>query len=140
MVFAETPVITGPAAALFTVTGTAVAVPGFPAASIAIAPSVCDPFATVVESQEIVYIGPGPVLGLPRFPPSKVNCTDATPTLSVALAETVTAVPVIWAPFDGAVMNTTGGVVSLVPRVLAVAILDEFETFPAASKAATVYV
>jgi len=40
-----------------------------------------------------------------------LNCTPTTPTLSVALAETVT-VPATEAPAAGAVIETAGGVVS----------------------------
>ena len=42
-----------------------------------------------------------------------MNCTLATATLSEAFAETVT-VPETVAPFAGAVMETVGGVLSLV--------------------------
>src|SRR2546425_569535 len=42
---------------------------------------------------------------------SSWNCTPTTPTLSVALAETVT-VPKTAAPLSGAVIDTVGGVVS----------------------------
>jgi hypothetical protein len=47
----------------------------------------------------------------PELAPSSWNCTFATPTLSVALALTVT-VPETVAPFVGPVMETVGGVVS----------------------------
>ena len=45
--------------------------------------------------------------------PSKVNCTLATPTLSLALADNPT-VPDRLAPALGAVIDTVGGVVSVV--------------------------
>src|SRR5439155_9632550 len=51
------------------------------------------------------------VTSAPRFAPSSLNCTPTTPTLSVALAETVT-VPETEAPATGAVMETAGGVAS----------------------------
>src|SRR5438445_13893084 len=51
------------------------------------------------------------VTSAPRFAPSSLNCTPTTPTLSVALAETVT-VPATVAPSAGAVIETVGGVVS----------------------------
>src|SRR5690349_5129923 len=67
------------------------------------------PFAAVVVFQEIEY---GEVVSwAPRFAPSSWNCTPATPTLSDALAATVT-LPDTLAPFAGAVMDTVGGVVS----------------------------
>jgi hypothetical protein len=44
--------------------------------------------------------------------PSSLNSTTATPTLSEAVAETVTAVPETVAPLAGAVRETVGGVVS----------------------------
>ena len=48
----------------------------------------------------------------PVLEPSNLNWTPATPTLSVALAETVTEEPEAVAPLDGAVIATVGGVVS----------------------------
>src|SRR5438552_2324842 len=51
------------------------------------------------------------VTSAPRLAPSSLNCTPTTPTLSVALAETVT-VPETEAPATGAVMETAGGVAS----------------------------
>ena len=48
---------------------------------------------------------------MPRTFPSRRNCTPKTPTLSKALAETVT-VPATVAPSAGAVMFTVGAVVS----------------------------
>ena len=48
---------------------------------------------------------------MPTFAPSSWNCTLATPTLSVALAATVTG-PDSDAPLVGEVRVTTGGVVS----------------------------
>ena len=48
----------------------------------------------------------------PRAAPSSWNCTPTTPTLSEALAETVTG-PVTVAPEVGEVMTTVGGVLSL---------------------------
>src|SRR2546422_10345793 len=47
----------------------------------------------------------------PRLAPSSLNWTPTTPTLSVAVAETV-IVPAMVAPADGAVSATVGGVVS----------------------------
>src|ERR1700704_4041968 len=53
--------------------------------------------------------GPAVSSGL-RLAPSNLNCTPTTPTLSVALADTVTAVPHTIAPLAGAVIETVGGV------------------------------
>jgi hypothetical protein len=93
-----------------TVTVTEVAVVLLPAASRAIAVSVCDPLVAVVEFQVVEY---GAVVSAAlRLPPSSRNWTLATPTLSVAFAETVTLVPDTVAPAAGAVIDTDGGVVS----------------------------
>jgi len=48
---------------------------------------------------------------LPRLAPSSLNCTPTTPTLSEAVAVTLT-VPEIVAPPAGAVIDTVGAVVS----------------------------
>src|SRR3954469_9608963 len=68
----------GGGAVFDTVTVTAAAVVGLPAASRATAVSVCDPFAAVVVSQETLY-GVA-VSSAPRFAPSRLNCTPTTPT------------------------------------------------------------
>ena len=47
----------------------------------------------------------------PSAAPSSRNCTPTTPTLSLAVAETVT-VPETVAPLAGAVIDTVGGVTS----------------------------
>ena len=49
---------------------------------------------------------------VPRFAPSSRNWTPATPTASLAFAETVTDEPETVAPFAGAVNETVGGVMS----------------------------
>src|SRR5439155_16121785 len=74
--------------AFTTVTLTAVEVAVLPAASRAKAVRVCAPALAVVVSQETEY-GVA-VSSAPRFTPSSLNCTPTTPTLSVAVAETVT--------------------------------------------------
>ena len=80
-----------------------------PAASRATAVSVCVPLVAVAVFQLTEY---GLVVSsAPRFTPSSRNCTPTTPTLSEALAETVT-VPVTVAPLAGAVIETVGAVVS----------------------------
>src|SRR5215813_562667 len=69
-----------------TVTVMVGAVPTLPAGSVAVAPSWCVPFATLVVSQAKPYgaaVSSGPS-GLP----SRSTCTEATETLSVALAAT----------------------------------------------------
>ena len=90
-----------------TVTGAEVAV--LPAASRATAVSVWVPFGARVVVQATVY--GGALTSTPRLVPSSLNCTPATPTLSEALADTVT-VPVTVAPAGGAAIETAGGVTS----------------------------
>src|SRR2546428_13124941 len=94
---------------LTTVTLTAVDVAVLPAASRATAVTVWDPLATRVVFQEMAY--GAAVTSAPTFAPSSLNCTPTTPTLSEALAETVT-VPVTVAPAAGAGIDTVGGGVS----------------------------
>src|SRR2546427_6159894 len=95
--------------ALSTVTLRALAGVVLPAASRATAVKLWEPLATRVVFQEIEY--GAAVTSAPRFAPSSLNCTPTTPTLSVALAETV-IVPATVAPAAGAVSETIGGVVS----------------------------
>jgi chorismate mutase len=96
---------------LLTVTVTFALVALFPAASLAIARTVCEPLLDVVVFQEIEY--GAAVSRLPKSAPSSWNCTLATPTLSLAFA-TIDMVPLTVAPSAGAVMDTVGGVVSVV--------------------------
>src|SRR5688572_9712078 len=79
--------------------------------SLATAASVCAPIPDVAVFQVYVNVGPDPVTSGPRVTPSRRNCTPATPTLSVAEAETVT-VPATVAPSSGTDMETTGGIPS----------------------------
>ena len=65
-----------------------------------------------------------------------MNWTPTTPSLSVAVAETVT-VPARVAPAAGVVMETVGGVVSLATVTLTPAAVPRF---PAASRATAVRV
>src|SRR5205823_1235260 len=127
----------GPAG-LETVTVTAADVCVLPAASRATAVSVCVPFAAVVVSHESEY---GAVMSsAPRFAPSSLNCTPTTPTLSLVVAVTVAAVPDTVAPFVGAVIETTGGVVSgTVLETVTVTVAD-VAVLPAASRATAVNV
>ena len=100
----------GGGAVLDTVTVTELLeVPVLPAASRARACSVCKPFDTDVVSHVMEY---GAVVSsAPRLAPSRRNWTPATPTLSVAVAETVTF-PETTDPAAGAVTVAPGGVVS----------------------------
>src|SRR2546421_33925 len=90
-----------------TVAGAEVA--GVPAASRATALIVCVPFAAPVVFQEIEY--GAAVSSAPKLTPSILNCTPATPTLSEAVALSVTVADTV-APFKGELMFTAGGVVS----------------------------
>src|SRR5207247_4553039 len=105
--------------ALSTVTLTAADVAVLPAASRATAVKVWDPLTASVVFQEREY--GAAVTSAPRFAPSSLNCTPTTPTLSVALAETIT-VPEMVDPADGSVIETVGGVVSGGARVVKVKI------------------
>src|ERR671935_2159491 len=95
--------------AFATVTVTGVEVATFPAASRATAASTCEPFARFVVFHATEY--GADVSSAPRFAPSSLNWTPATPTLSDALAETV-IVPETVEPAEGDVMVTLGGEVS----------------------------
>ena len=115
---------------LFTVTVTVAAVAWLPAASAATAVSACEPFVEPRLFQKTWY--GALVTGAPRFAPSSLNWTDATPTLSEAVAETVTE-PETVALSAGAVSETVGGVVSDWACVAAFTETDWAETLPAAS-------
>ncbi len=95
---------------LATVTVTSAEVLLLPAASRAIAVMLCEPSLAVAVFHEIEY-GAVVASALPLTPLSSRNCTPTTPTLSEALAVTVT-VPFTVAPLAGAVILTVGGVVS----------------------------
>src|SRR4051794_41037346 len=71
---------------------------------------------------------------LPSVAPSTRNWTPATPTLSDALAETVTALPDTTAPFAGPVMAPLGGVVS---GMTTVTVTEAVDVLPAGSRART---
>ena len=70
----------------------------------------------------------------PRLARSSLNCTPTTPTLSVAVAETV-IVPATVAPVVGAAMETVGGLLSTVTLTA-----GDVAVFPAASRATAVRV
>src|SRR6185295_8733007 len=118
--------------ALLTVTVTPALVVMLPAASRATADSVWLPFATVVEFHAMAY---GLVVSsAPMFVvPSSLNCTPATPTLSDAVADTVTLAPDTVVPPAGADIVTVGAVVSVLLTVTVTAAL--VVTLPAASRA-----
>src|SRR5207237_7141356 len=119
----------GPLATFETVTAAEEDVVWLPAASRARAESVCAPFATLVEFHAIVY--GAIVTSAPTAAPSSRNCTPATATLSLALADTVTADPLTVAPSAGAVIDTVGAVRSL----FTVTLTDDAAVLPAPSRA-----
>lgn len=94
---------------LFTVTVTVVDVVWLPAASRATAVRVCVLFATPVVFHDTEY--GTDVSSLPMLVPSTLNCTPATPTLSDAVAATLT-VPDTVELFAGEVIETVGPEVS----------------------------
>src|SRR5437867_80176 len=81
-----------------------------PAPSRATAVSVCDALLAAAVFHETAY--GAVVASTPRLAPSSLNWTPPTPTLSEALAVTVTVLLTV-APVNGAVRLTVGGVVSL---------------------------
>jgi hypothetical protein len=117
---------------LKSVTLTAALVVWFPAASRATAVRewaafVADPVFHDVANGAVVTSAPSGA-------PSKRKPTATTPTLSLAVADTVT-VPDSVAPVAGAVIETVGGVVSLNTVMLTAALVV---IFPAASRATAV--
>src|SRR4051812_22494678 len=122
-------------AALLTATFAAADVVVLPAASRATAVRTWVPLGTVVESHETEY---GAALtSEPRLLPSTLNWTPATPTLSDALAETVTPEPATVAPSAGAVRETVGGIWSEALLTVTFTAADVV-VFPAASRATAV--
>ena len=100
--------------------------------SLAMADQVWLPLATVAVLHVNEY---GAVVnGAPKVAPSKRNCTLATATLSVAVAETVID-PETELPLDGAVIDTEGAIVSAAEMPLASP--EVALKFPAASWAVT---
>src|SRR5437588_1647902 len=93
--------------AIVTVTGAEVLL--LPAASRATAVRVCEPLSDVLVPTETEY--GALVSSAPSGAPSTKNCTPTTPTLSEALADTVSVPCTVW-PFTGEMMLTVGGVVS----------------------------
>src|SRR5207249_2510659 len=117
-----------------TVTVTPAEVVTLPAASRAAAVSVWLPLPTLVVFHDTEY--GAAVTSAPRLAPSSLNCTPATPTLSLALAMTE-MVPETVAPPAGDVIDTEGGVVSFDTVTVTPA---EVVTLPAASRATAVSV
>src|SRR5439155_327802 len=99
----------GAVVSLATVIVTGAEVMRLPAASRAATVRVCEPLVAVVVFQETAK--GAAVSSVPSAAPSSKNCTPATPTLSAALAVTV-SVPETVAPLAGELMLTVGGVVS----------------------------
>src|ERR1700730_5348619 len=76
----------------------------FPAASVAVAVTVCVPLDT---SAVLLNAGPGPGTTAPKFPPSTRNWTPVTPVSSVALARSV----MVRNPWLATPINVPAGVV-----------------------------
>src|ERR1700731_2438360 len=95
---------TGALLSTLTVTGGDEAI--VPAGSLATAVSECEPLVVDVEFHAMLY---GlTVSSVPMLTPSSLNCTPEIPRLSVAVADTFTALPETVAPFAGVVIVTTG--------------------------------
>src|SRR5471030_2222171 len=77
----------------------------FPAASVAVAVTTYDPVASVTV---VLNTGPGPATTVPTFAPPIRNWTPVTPTLSVALAVSVTSPASTVLASAGSVIETTG--------------------------------
>src|SRR5437016_3756970 len=106
--------MTGGVRSLLTVMVTAPEMAVLPAASRATAVRVWAPLAARTVFHDMMY--GAVVTSSPRLLPSTLNCTPATPTSSVALAERVILSKTV-APVGGAVMETAGGVMSDAPPV-----------------------
>src|SRR5262249_2205306 len=115
------------------VTGTPAAAVVSPAASRATAVNVWPPAAADVVFHDIEY-GKA-VYSAPRFAPSSLNWTPATPTLSEAFAVTFT-VPLTVLPAAGVINETVGFVVSLL--LIVTVTPADVPRFPAASRATAV--
>jgi hypothetical protein len=103
-----------------------------PAASRAIARRAWVPLTAPAVFQLIAY---GAVVSAaPRLTPLSVNCTEVTPTLSDAAADTVT-MPLTVAPAAGEVTSTAGGVVSPLALPTVTETVADAATLPAASRA-----
>src|SRR5262249_61843180 len=90
------------------------------------ADGVWAPLAGVVVPHVTAWGGVAP--WTPRLPPSSLNWTPATPTLSAALADTV-ILPLTVAPPSGAVRAIVGGVASAIAAPLPVAIAELLPPF-----------
>lgn len=87
-----------------------------PTVFVTVALMVCEPSETPVLFQVVVY--GADVMAEPKLVLSIWNCTLWMPTLSDAVAVSVTEEPETVAPLAGAVSETDGGVVSLDPPPL----------------------
>src|SRR5262245_39543431 len=123
----------GKSTALLTVTDR-VAVLVFPAASRATALRVCAPLATPLVFHDTEY--GEEVSSPPILLPSTLNCTPATPTLSDAVADTVTVLLTV-APLAGAENEMVGCVVSAGATLFTLTVRDAVLVLPAASRAST---
>ena len=121
---------------LDTVTVTGSDVVRLPAASRAIAVSVCEPLLEPVVFQETAY---GAVVSSTPDAPSIRNSTPITPTLSEASA-LIVIVPTTVLPAAGEVMETVGGAQSEPSFDTVTATGLEVVAFPAASRAVAVSV
>jgi hypothetical protein len=107
-----------------------------PAASLATAVRVWLPLAREVVLRVVEY---GEVVSKePRLEPSSLNWTLATPTLSEAVAETLTLAPETVALLVGAVIETVGGVVSGGTLLTVIEIAEDVVVLPAESVATAV--
>src|SRR2546426_862614 len=95
---------------------------------------LCAPLLAVAVFQDTVY--GDDVSSPPKLAPSSLNCTPTTPTLSEAVAATLT-MPETVAPPAGLVIETAGGVLSVGEGVVPLTIEEYEERFPAASVALT---
>ena len=125
-------------AKLSTVTVTVPEVVLLPAASLATAVKLWLPLVAVVVSQ--VKLCGEVVSSAERLAPSSLNWTPATPTLSEAVAETVTVLPLSEAPEVGAERETVGAIVSGDGPLLTVATAEATAVEPSAAMAFTIKV
>jgi hypothetical protein len=82
-----------------------------PTIFVAMALMVCEPSVTPVLFHVVVY--GDEVMAEPRLEPSTWNCTLESPKLSEADAESVTLDPETVAPFEGAIKEMTGVLVTV---------------------------
>jgi hypothetical protein len=109
----------------------------FPLVSVAVAITVCAPF----EAEFVFHItvNGAEVSVAPITPPSTLNTTVATPTLSVAFTLSVT-MPPTFELGNGDIKVTTGGILSVILVALFTLTVTgaDVEVFPAVSRARAV--